>query len=503
MNVVQKLALLVLMFVAVNLAAEQPAQGVPPVAIHRLAAPISLYPAGISPSPRYRVLIKAASDASTWSDADATACYQITPDYPDKETVFGSYRDNHVHFAQCDANERIRIRIEIIDGERILKRSLKPSRYAEVSDSVRSGSTWIEFEAEPGDYTKSVLVEINAFSRILDHGLMIFINPISEKPKGNVLVLPSGVIGKGSPYLDENNALIIEKNSPFDALYIPSDTIIDGRIQIKKPGFTIAGRGMVVGSRWAWPKSNPGWSTKYPAEISPDGSVVKALVRGALDTNVEGILSIHPYHFNFEGHKELINVKAFGFRASSDGLHAAVKKGCFVRVNDDANYLTGIMEHNVYWGMENGSIFQLGWGQSAVNRASGARVSHCDIVRGEWDGDGGAYQNNGIITASLGNGVKGIIEDVIIEDLRIEGDIFRFINMDMERTEIQIKGFCLRDIQFEKKPWYPESGSNALTIAKGIEGLLLESVYFGNKKVESIGDLEPITVAGPIDIVFR
>lgn len=477
--------------------------------LSRVAEPQKDYPKGIKVSAKYRVLAKAADDTTPWdSIKNYTATYEAAPDYLDPYTVNERYRENIIHMAQIDAGVKVRLRVELLDDTKIKTLSLNPTRYTEVDKTKSNGDNWIEFEVEPSDLTKSILVQINAPSVIegpLNNGLMIFVNPISKIPEGNVLKLPSGVINSSSVCSDMNaiNAIIIDENSPYDALYIPSDTIIDGRIQIKKENFSIYGRGIVVGSRWKYPKSNADWSKSYPKEISPDGSVLKAIVRGTSTTNVEGIAVVHPYHFCFEGGQTATNLKAFGWRYSSDAYHLHEIYGCFSRVNDDATYInSGVVESSVFYGMNNGTIFQLGWGQAAANGGGGTLVSKCDIVRGEWDRDGGDNENNGVIGGVLG-GTTGTIKDVVIQDIRAEGDIMRFITFDMPRHSGTLENFLLKDIYFEKKPFYPNSITNRFEVGGGIYNFTFENVVIGGKKIESLKDIEPIKLGNMNNIIFK
>ncbi|QCT01545.1 hypothetical protein E6C60_0824 [Paenibacillus algicola] len=462
------------------------------------------YPRGIEVSPRYRVMVKPAGDKTPWNKAaNGTAAYKAWPDYVDPETIPAAYKDNSVHLSQIDTKTRVRIRVELIDGGTIETLKVNPSRYSEVQATLTSGKDWLEFEVNPSDLTKHILVEINApESGPYSEGLMLFVNPLSQIPSGNVLILPPGVIGSRHPAMNELNAIVIDENSPYDALYIPHNTIVDGRIEVRKEGFTIAGRGMVVGSRWAWPKSKPDWAQNYPSDISPDGSVIK----GIIDMNggqAEGIATIHPYHFNYEGADSYSNLKAFGWRFSSDGFHGDIVRGSFARVNDDANYFNhGLIERNSYWGMQNGALFQLGWGQAAADGGGGTRISEINVLRGEWMSDGGDRQNNGLFSGVLRN-TTGDLEDIVFDDIRVDGSLFRLIAFDMDTHSGTLRNFTFRNIWIEKPFTYPSGVINMIKVGGGIEDFVFENLTVGGQHLTSLEQLNPMDTPFGDEIEFR
>ncbi len=479
----------------------------PQLILSQIVQPQTKYPRGIKVSSNYRIMIKTANDQSPWNaHADSTATYELSPDYLDPQTVPKDHREASVHFGQLDTNTRIRVRVELLKGS-INTLRLLPKRHVEIDQTEKHGKNWVEFEVAPSDLTKHILVEINApqsSDEALKNGLMIFVNPISQLPDGKVLKLPSGVIYQNHPAMDQLNRILIDKNSPYDALYIPADTIVNGRIEIKKDNFKVTGRGMIVGSRWTWVKSKSNWRETYPREISPDGKVLKGLINStAQNVTYEGITSIHPYHFNFVGAKTNLNLKTFGWRMSSDGIHGEIIKGCFTRVNDDANYFDcGIIARNTYWGMQNGAIFQLGWGQAAINNGGGTRISECDVVRGEWRSDGGNNQNNGIFVAVMSSG-KGNLTDIKFDDIKIYGNIFRPLAFHAGNLNGNLINFEFKNIWFEKKPYYPKKSSNYLECGGMIKDFKFINFYFGDQKLTSLDDLQPISTKNVSNLIFK
>ena len=463
-------------------------------------------PRGISQSGMYQVLIKDKTSTANWNGTtDKTATYRIWPDYLDSNTVPAPHKDAPVHFAQVDTNTSIKVRVNIINSTNINTVRILPSNaIIKNSLNINKKNKYIEFDVDPFYVTKHILVEMNApknKGQVLKDGLMIFVNPISKVPTGkNVLKLGTGIINSSDVVMDKNNRILITKDSPYDTLYIPSNTIVDGRIEIQKSNFKVMGRGMVVGSRWKWPKSNPDWDkpNKYP--ITPDGKVVKPIVSG-VGTNIsfEGITTIHPYHFNFGGAKTNTNLKAFGWRHSSDGIHGDIIKGCFTRVNDDANYFDkGEIANNTYWGMNNGAIFQLGWGPAAASKeAGGTTIKNCDVVRCEWTQDGGAQQNNGIFSGILNDCNSKEFKDRVIQNIKFEnidvyGDIFRVMGFSTLGFSGTLKNFEFKNIRFEKEPYYPNTVKNYLQSGGNITGFKFDNFTLGGKKITSFDDLKPI-----------
>jgi hypothetical protein len=490
------------------------------------------YPRGVALSSRYRVLVKSAGDQEPWAPArHATATYRLWPDYLDPETLPAKHKDTAVHVAQIDSEARVRVRVELIDGSSIERLALKPSRLSEMSASETHGSNWVEFEIDPYRVTRTVLVEINAPERDTDalhEGLLFFLNPLSTMPAGNVLVLPSGVIDEQSPHLDDLNRLLIDANSPYDALYIPHDTLIDGRVDIRKAGFVVAGRGMIVGSRWPFVKAVPGWRERYPDWISPDGEWVRPLLsyihpHETEDTTsrFEGVLVAHPYHFCVGWAHWNENLKTFGWRFSSDGIHGTHKRGSFMRVNDDATYVDqGTIEDCVYWGMVNGAVFQLGWGLNRDNDRP-VTVRRVDVVRGEWENmrepgidrigapvDAPAADfntisaNRGVFAGTYRSGRAFTVRNKHFEDVRVDAQVNRLFYFGSRTEEVSYENFVLKDIWFAKEPSY-EHVKNVLRSKRPLRGFVFENVVVGDRKIENLGDLKPLDQRNIEAIEFR
>lgn len=490
------------------------------------------YPPGVAPSVRYRVLVKLAAEPAPWSrELHSTATYKLWPDYLDPETLPSKHSRTAVHVAQVDSDARVRVRIELMDGTKIDSLRLKPTRLTEMLATRKNGASWVEFEVEPYRFTRHILVEINAPASdadALQDGLMFFLNPPSRVPKGNVLMLPPGVIDEASPYLDELNRLLIDESSEYDGLYIPQNTLIDGRVDVRKAGFAVAGRGMIIGSRWPFVKSVPDWRQRYPAWISPSGEEVKPLLSfkrpsGTEDSSsrFEGVLVAHPYHFcvGWAYHNE--NLKTFGWRFSSDGIHGVHKRGSFIRVNDDATYINvGSIEDCTYWAMVNGACMQLGWSLGRDNDTP-VQVRRIDVVRGEWDvlpnpgvdgvgapanvvpaDQANAGSNRAVIAGTFRSARAFTIRNKNFEDIRVDFQANRLFYLGSRTEEVSYENFVFKDIWFERKPTY-DGVQNVLRGKNGVRGFVFENFIIEGQKAGCLKDFEPLYQRNVEGVVFR
>ncbi len=462
-------------------------------------------------------MAKLASDQTPWNTSlHTTATYEAWPDYVDSETsVPSTYKDIHVHMAQIDANVRVRIRVELIDNTTIHSLELKPSRITSLAVTQTVDAKSVEFEVDPFEFTRSILVEINEplNSPALNHGLMVFVNPMSIAPTGDdVLTLPSGIVDKTTApnIINENDTLLIDTDSPYKKVYIPRDTIINGRIQAKKRGVSISGRGMVVGSRWLWPKTDPDWRNK-PYTVTPDGSLVKGLVE-INSGSLEGITSVLPYHFNFVGGLTSTNLKAFGWRHSTDGIHGvSTVRGCFTKVNDDHIYFPNRdIQFSAFWGMSNGTVFQGGWSSEGDKASStkGGYVGHNDILRGEWTEDGGARQNNGIF-GSVDQASRSHT-GATFEDIRIQGPVCRMLNFEMRTNTGIWKDLLFKDIWFEKplgclagQDLAQPSLDNLLIMGGALQNITFDNVFINGNKISTEDQLMPLQKLNSDNILFK
>lgn len=479
------------------------------------------YPAGVEISNSYRVLVKLAADPAPWDAArHATATYRLWPDYVDPETLPPKHAQTSVHVAQVDADARLRVRLELLDGRSIQRLRLKPTRYAEMEASRRQGPDWVEFELNPFHLARHVLVEINApefDGDALQDGLMFFLNPPPVVPPGRVLRLPPGVVDETSPYMDDLFRILIEPDAPWDALYIPQDTIVNGRIDVRKEGFTVAGRGMVVGSRWPFVRAVDGWRERYPSWISPNGTPVKPLLSYTNPwfadheaSRFEGVLVAHPYHQNIGGAWHNVNLKAFAWRFGSDGVHGQVRRGIFTRVNDDAVHVgEGVVEDSTFWAMANGAVFQLGW-MLREDDDRRARVRRVDVVRGEWDNLPNPGQdmlgaprfapppdettlsaNRAVFAGTFREGGRFEVSRKEFRDVRVDFQANRLFYLGSRSGQVNYANLVFRDIHFERQPHY-QSVSNVLSGLDYVKGIRLADFQVGGERLRRLDQLEPL-----------
>jgi hypothetical protein len=218
-------------------------------------------------------------------------------------------------------------------------------------------------------------------------------------------------------------------------------------------------------------------------------------------------MTVHPYHFNFTDGLQNINLKAFGWRYSSDGIHGKFIRGCFTRVNDDALYSNeGAVERSSFWGMNNGGIFQLGWGGAALAPGGNCHVQACDVLRSEWTADGGERQNNGVFSGVI-NG-NGTMRNNVFEDIRVDGQCFRFIAYSLGNG-VALQDFTFKNIWFEKPTGVPlglgRAGkplTNSL-IAKELTGFVFDNVTFGGKPAARLEDFGPTETKNLGKVIFK
>jgi hypothetical protein len=376
-----------------------------------------------------------------------------------------------------------------------------------------------------------VLVEINAPDKdtdALQDGLMFFLNPPSQRPQGRVLTLPSGVVSDGYQHMDEVGRILVTDDFPYDAIYVPHDTLLDGRIDIRKDDFVVMGRGIIAGSRWPFAKSHPEWREGYPEWLDPDGTITRPLLSyknppGAdpEGSYFEGVTVVHPYHFCVGWAHLNENLKTFGWRYSSDGVHGHTKRGSFMRVNDDATYVSeGLIEDNTYWHLVNGAVFQFGWGLRQDNDRE-VHVRRVDVVRGEWDDqpDGGLgklgspkgippakvvhkQDNRGVWVATFRTGGPYTVSNKHFEDVRIDAAVNRIIYLGSKTGDVSFENITLRNIRFEKAPTY-EDADNVLWGGEAVNGILFEDVWIGDHKLKGLEDLQPLKTHALGEVEFR
>jgi hypothetical protein len=139
---------------------------------------------------------------------------------------------------------------------------------------------------------------------------------------------------------------------------------------------------------------------------------------------------------------------------------------CFIKADDDAIKVYGsygVARRCVIWQMENGGVFQLGWGNQ---NAAHCRVSDMDIIRTEWtttDRDA-----RGVI-ASVGLGGSG--GNHLFENIRVERGGGRIISLNLKpESKATSTNILIRD--FTVANWQPVQGQ---INGRGFGGITFEN----------------------------
>ncbi|MCG8683530.1 MAG: hypothetical protein MI892_01530, partial [Desulfobacterales bacterium] len=145
-------------------------------------------------------------------------------------------------------------------------------------------------------------------------------------------------------------------------------------------------------------------------------------------TTVEGITLLNSFNHNLAvgTHSLVKDVKFIAWKVNNDGIRSgdfSVVDHCFMKVSDDHLYAFSdtLIRRCLFWPMWNGAILQLGWGSYG---GSGTRFVNNDIINPEWNQ---WWYNNGVIASQVHPNSQN--SDILIQDLRIEGDINALANL--------------------------------------------------------------------------
>ena len=212
---------------------------------------------------------------------------------------------------------------------------------------------------------------------------------------------------------------------------------------------------------------------------------------------VEGIVFTDPSHFNVNigDDSRIENVKCFGWHYSTDGLglgnNTAVRDS-FMKVNDDSFklYNDGIdIADCVIWQQFNGGAFQFSWGHRGVK--NGLTVRNIDIIHDEHRAEA---NNRGLFSCvKLENAP---MRNLHFEDIRIEGDTYRLIDLRAGRGAV-IENLLLKNVSV--------SGTildaNYLRARGGsFVGTTFENLTISGKRVTNPKEMKLVTegTVGPI-----
>jgi hypothetical protein len=366
-------------------------------------------------------------------------------------------------------------------------RILPSSRAVEVR--IQDGS--VEFQIDrPGQ----IAVE---FDENPTHPLFIFVDP----PERDV---PSphdpGIIyfAPGEHHLGER---FIEPKAG-QTVYLAPGAVVHGRIKlVHAPGVTIRGRGILRGGHLP---ANPPDTYTVPHAIEAD--------RDSPETTVEGITIVESPHYKIllRGDDCTVrNVKMIGWWFGTDGVgtgRRALVEDCFFRCNDDSLklYNSGmVVRRCVIWQMENGAPFQISWNMNHDN--AGFHVSNIDIIRV----DHHQNANNRAVFNSI-HGGSAHLGDYLFEDIRIENANFRFMLLQIRKTNWskakewgRISNLTLRNVSADG-PFHQRSAIRSDDPAGRIEDVVFENLRIGGRLVlqpeDADIDIDPATTSG---ILFR
>lgn len=349
-------------------------------------------------SPHY--LVRAAAPGATAQDVPVLFTRALKPDTnPHPDTSFAAFAFTGT--ATVTVARR--------DGAPITRLRVLPTHRG-ISPAVHpDGSASFTIE-RPGQFALEIDGRLDA------HPLLIFADP----PETDIPdPTAPGVrwFGPGVHHLGDD----LQPLSSGDTLYFAPGALVYGRFQGRgATDVRLLGRGILAGT--VFPPNQPNTYTE-PHLVE--------LGEGSDRTTVDGVTFLDSPHYNLllRGTDcRITNVKMIGWGFGTDGISAgnrSVIEDSFFKVNDDAIklYATGLrVRRCTFWQMENGGAFQLSWN---LNReVSDVRVTDCDVVRIEHREDA---NNRGVFVAVHGG--SGHLHDMLFEDIRIEGPVFRLLRL--------------------------------------------------------------------------
>lgn len=368
--------------------------------------PAIIYPAphGISASPRYAV------------EVDARPSFTYLTTGPDEAEFTAGHI---VSWTSFDMDGPVEVRVE---------RKGRPISSA----VVRPLSSGLEARIEEGvvflTLDRPIKLSVECDGDLTDV-LFLFANapevdiPSREDP--NVVCFEPGVHEIGKFYTLRSNT----------TYYLAAGAYLKGSFAGGGDGTRVIGRGILSGEDYKW-----------PGHLKERGSERVDLVKLAGDgIELSGITLVDsPYYVIIapgRGHR-FHNLKLMAWYNNTDGVSAgpgARIDDCFLRLADDAfkPYVNNTQITNCVLWMDRAAAFQLSW--NAREDSGNSVVRNCDVIHHipflthvhEWTGS--------IFWAWHGGTAH--IHDILFEDIRIEGDSPRLLNVFLQRN-----------------PWSPQEG---------------------------------------------
>jgi len=392
-----------------------------------------------------------------------------------------------VSWVSFDLARPLEVRVTNLRTEFSSARLLPSSRNLPVRSDARAVTFTLD---RPGQ----VAVE---FDENPDHPLFLFANP----PETNV---PSPgdpeviFFGPGEHFLGE---AFIEPRAG-QTVYLSADAIVHGRILLQHaPDVTIRGHGILRGGHLP---ANPPDTYTVPHALAGDHASGRV--------TVEGITIVESPHYQIllRGDDCTVrNVKLLGWWFGTDGVglgRRGLVEDSFLRCNDDALklYHSGmVVRRCVIWQMENGAPFQLSWNMNHDN--AGFHVSDIDIIRADHRHDA---NNRAIFNAIHGGSAH--LRDYLFEDIRIENARFRFMLLQIRKTNWskaeewgRLSDITLRNITADG-PFTERSAIRSDHPDGRIEGIRFENLRIGGRLIHEANgagiDVDPGATA---DITFH
>jgi hypothetical protein len=359
-----------------------------------------------------------------------------------------SFRLNIISFTTFSHDGSVTVEVTKLTGAAITSASVHPTSYG-IPVSILS-PTKVQFTV-PAPLRKMAVIFNNDWKT---HPLLIFADPLEVNPPAG----PSaGVIYYGPGVHDPGR---IRMNSG-QTLYLAGGAYVKGWVnESGVNNLKIQGRGIL--SAEDRPYEGSGLNSKTLGLESSSGGHL-----------VEGVTFIQAKGFSctLRGNNNLVrNFKIVGsWTPTTDGVNTganSIVEDSFIQACDDTVKIydnNTIARRLVIWQMENGGVFQHGWGNQ---NCTGAHVYDIDILRTEWtttDRDA-----RGII-ASVG--MSGTGGNHLFENIRVERGGGRIMSMnDQDATWANV---TIRNLTIEN--WSPVQGR--------INGPKIHDIYFENFKL--------------------
>ena len=337
----------------------------------------------------------------------------------DPQGTTSKFLGRTINWANFSFSDSVIVEVQVLNLSKIPLSSVRilPSRYGISAETI--GSDKVRFVMKnPGQV--SVEIGDNGYK----NGLMIFANPLETdvpNPTAAGWKKLSNASAADVANLSAYNALYFEPGvhnigkftvpANIKSIYIPGDAWVYGALLLDGGGASntkIYGRGVLSQAKFALREVHSIETANGANAIKLHGIVVADFKHFALrlvtdNNDVNWVKVIGGWAFNNDGYA---------------GYTGSVIKNSFIWANDDNIKLYRdnlVVENMVCWQLDNGAIFQMGWGSLS---ARNIRVKNVDVIRAEWTGD---RKNNGVISAVMDPGKPvGTQTDWIIENVTVE-----------------------------------------------------------------------------------